>query len=174
MSDDPGSPVASKAYVEEAIRLVQSARPHYSAEARAVITGAQDEARALDDNHCGTEHVVLALWSHAPRDASVEALAAVGVTRDVFAAQLHFEEGRSPEGPIPYTPRAMMIGGLAYEESTRLGSPSVEPAHILLGALREAERWAAEKSGGPQHLRAALSAVGISADRLEDELMARL
>lgn len=172
-SDDPHNQVATDAYVQEAIRLMRASREHFSDAGRAVILAAQEEARALDDNHCGTEHVVLAQWARAPNGA-VDALEAVGVTREVFCSQLAKEAGPSQQGAIPYTPRAMMIGGLALLEARRLGISLVSPELVLLGTLREAERWATEKAAGPQHLRSALTAAGSSPDELETAILRRL
>jgi len=65
---------------------------------------AEDEARARDDNHIGTEHLVLGLYSLGDT-AARRILEALRITRRIFEAQLKDEEGESPPGRIPLTPR---------------------------------------------------------------------
>lgn len=66
-----------------------------------------------------------------------------------------------------------MIIGLAGVEADRLGSQSIGPEHIVLGAIRESEYWATFKVGGPRNLMTAIDAAGTDPDALESEVMHR-
>src|SRR4051812_42622750 len=105
------SAVVNQEYVDEARRLsaAHGARLRSSPLANRLMTeAAQSEARALDDNHVGTEHITLGLFSLG-RSRALDALHAAGVTRETYLSVLDDEAGPSPEGPIPYTLRSMMI-----------------------------------------------------------------
>jgi ATP-dependent Clp protease ATP-binding subunit ClpA len=168
---DRVSPVATSNYVAEARRVSEDAVPRLSSEGRRCPAAARDESRSRDDDHVGTEHVLLALWAIGPNEAA-DALEEVGVSRDTFCEQLFDEPGPSPEGVIPFTPRALMIVGLAGVEMERLGSRSIGPEHLLLGEIREAE-YRATFNAGPQHLMTAIEAAGSDSGALESALTRR-
>jgi ATP-dependent Clp protease ATP-binding subunit ClpC len=130
---------------------------------------AEAEARARDDDHVGTEHLVLGLYALGESTAR-RALESLGISRQVFAGQLECEEGPSPSGAIPLTPRARMIIGLAGVEATGAASGEVQPEHLLLGVIRESEKWQASGQAGPHHLRAAAEAVGVTLPDIERNL----
>src|SRR5262249_56637782 len=115
---------------------------------------AEAESRARDDNHVGTEHLVLGLYALGETTAR-RALESLGITRQVFTGQLECEEGPSPSGTIPLTPRAQMILGLAGEEANGAASGEIQPEHLLLGVIRESEKWQASGQASPEHLSAA-------------------
>src|SRR5262249_33685903 len=127
------------------------------------------EARARDDNHVGTEHLVLGLYALGETTARC-ALESLGINRQVFTDQLEYEEGPSPTGVIPLTPRAHMILGLAGVEATGTASGEVQPEHVLLGVIQESEKWQASGQAGPHHLRAAAEAVGVTLGDIERNL----
>lgn len=167
------SPLAPPEYVNEAMRLRERAGPRLSEATRNLIGLAQTEARQLDDNHVGTEHIVLGLYA-LEESSAVSALLDCGITREVFLGQLHFEEGPSPAGPIPMTVRATMIVGLAGSEAETLGVRDVEPEHVLLGAIRESGKWESLRKAGPYHLRQAAEAAGTSLSALETNVIRRI
>jgi ATP-dependent Clp protease ATP-binding subunit ClpA len=131
---------------------------------------AESQARDRDDNHVGTEHIVLAIYALGQTSA-VRALDSLGITLEIFSAQLEDERGPSPTGIIPLTPRARMIVGLAGAEASRMGSDAVEPGHIMLGVIRESQRWEATGMFGPHHLRAAADAARTTLSAIEQTLM---
>jgi ATP-dependent Clp protease ATP-binding subunit ClpA len=161
---------AERQYVEDAKALEHSAFRRLSSTSRRLLAEAESQARVRDDDHVGTEHIVLAVYAFEATAAS-RSLAALGVTREIFDLQLHTEPGPSPRGRIPLTPRARMIVCLASVEADRSRSEEVEPAHILLGVIRESERWEATGIDGPRHLRAAVSAAGTTLSALEQTLI---
>jgi ATP-dependent Clp protease ATP-binding subunit ClpC len=121
----------------------------------AVLESAQTEARLADDNHVGTEHIVLAILA-LEQSVGARALRKLGITREVFLAQLYDEDGSSPPGRIPHTPRADRILALAAE----VADGSVTSGHILLGVVAESKEWQSGGRPGPHHLREAAAAVG--------------
>jgi ATP-dependent Clp protease ATP-binding subunit ClpA len=157
---------AEREYVREAEAFLLGAPPKLSALTACLLEHAEAEARARDDNHIGTEHLVLGLYALGDT-AARRALEAAGISRQVFAARLECEEGPSPSGEIPLTPRARMILGLAGVQAARTGLGGVQPEHILLGVIRESEQWQATGRAGPHHLRAAAQAVGVTLADIE-------
>jgi hypothetical protein len=95
---------------------------------------------------------------------------AMGITRDVFKAQLYDEAGHAPSGPIPLTPRAMKIIGFA---GTFTAGP-VDGIHLLRGTIAESEDWLASGRPGPHHLRNACEAAGVPWAELEAAVSSRL
>jgi ATP-dependent Clp protease ATP-binding subunit ClpA len=157
-------------YIREAEALLRGAPPKLSPLTASLLEQAEAEARARDDNHVGTEHLVLSLYALG-ECAARRALEALGITRQVFAGQLECEEGPSPSGTIPLTPRARMIIGLAGAEAASTASGLVQPEHILLGVIRESEKWQATGKPGPHHLRAAAQVVGVTLAEVEQNLI---
>ena len=161
---------AERQYAKDAKILERPSFQRLSSSSRCLLDGAESKARGLDDNHVGTEHIVLAFFGLG-HGVATHALESLGVTRELFAAQLHEEPGPSPSGTIPLTPRARMIVALAGAEASRMHSERVEPEHIMLGVIRESQRWDATGISGPHHLRAAAEAAGISLSALEQKLI---
>ncbi len=157
-------------YVREAEAFLRGAAPKLSSLTASLLEHAQAEAHARDDNHVGTEHLVLGLYSLGETTAR-RTLESLGITRQVFADQLECEEGHSPSGNIPLTPRAQVIIGLAGVEATRTASGAVEPEHVLLGVVRESEKWESTGKPGPHHLRAAAQSVGVTLAEVEQNLI---
>jgi ATP-dependent Clp protease ATP-binding subunit ClpA len=161
---------AESQYAKDAKALERPSFQRLSPCSRRLLDEAESQARGLDDNHVGTEHIVLAIYGLC-HGVATHALNSLGVTRELFAAQLHKEPGPSPAGRIPLTPRARMIVALAGAEASRTSSESIEPEHILLGVIRESQRWEATGIRGPYHLRAAAKAAGITLSALEQKLI---
>ena len=114
--------------------------------ARRVIVLAQEEARMLDHNYIGTEHLLLGLI-HEGQGVAARALETLGVSLE--AVRLNVEEiiGRgqeAPSGHIPFTPRAKKVLELSLRESQQVGHDYIGTEHILLGLIREGEGVAAQ------------------------------
>ena len=161
---------AERTYAKDAKALERPAFCRLSSTSRRLLAESESQARGRDDDHVGTEHIVLGIYAFE-QAAAARVLAALGVTREIFGLQLHDEPGPSPPRAIPLTPRARMIVCLASIEADRRGSQLVEPEHILLGVIRESERWEAIGIGGPHHLRAAADAAGTTLSALERTLI---
>ena len=113
--------------------------------ARRVVVLAQEEARTLDHDYIGTEHILLALVDEG-RGAAARALSSLGVALDDVRRQVGqvVERGpRSASGAIPFTPRAKKVLELAAREASRLRCGHIGTEHILLGLIREGRGVAA-------------------------------
>jgi ATP-dependent Clp protease ATP-binding subunit ClpC len=114
--------------------------------ARRVVILAQDEARMLNHNYIGTEHVLLGLI-HEGEGIAAKALEQVGLTLDGVRQQIEEMIGhgeQSPTGHIPFTPRAKRVLELSLREALQLNHSYIGTEHILLGLIREGEGVAAQ------------------------------
>jgi ATP-dependent Clp protease ATP-binding subunit ClpA len=121
--------------------------------ARRVVVLAQEEARLLNHNYIGTEHLLLGLI-HEGEGVAAEALQSLGISLEAVRAQVEeiIGQGQSaPVGHIPFTPRAKKVFELSLREALQLGHNYIGTEHILLGLIREGEGVAAQvlvKLGG--------------------------
>ena len=109
--------------------------------ARRVIVLAQEEARALQHNYIGTEHLLLGLIRETDGVAA-KALSAKGVTLEDTRKQVEEMIGKgsaAPSGHIPFTPHAKQVLELSLREALQLGHSYIGTEHILLGLIREGE-----------------------------------
>ncbi|MGQ4507335.1 ATP-dependent Clp protease ATP-binding subunit [Dermabacteraceae bacterium P13115] len=109
--------------------------------ARRVVVLAQDEARLLNHNYIGTEHILLGLI-HENEGVGAKALAALGINLEDTREQVRDiigEGNQAPTGHIPFTPRAKKMFELSLREALQLGHNYIGTEHILLGLLREGE-----------------------------------
>jgi hypothetical protein len=114
--------------------------------ARRVVVLAQEEARLLNHNYIGTEHILLGIV-HEGEGVGARALAAMGVdlgTVRSFVEELIGHGGSAPSGHIPFTPRAKKVLELSLREALQLGHNYIGTEHILLGIVREGEGVAAQ------------------------------
>ena len=114
--------------------------------ARRVVVLAQQEARRLDHNYIGTEHILLGLI-HEGEGVAAKALDSLGISLDAVRQQVEEIIGRgqqAPSGHIPFTPRAKKVLELSLRESLQLGHDYIGTEHILLGLVREGGGVAAQ------------------------------
>jgi len=114
--------------------------------ARHVVVLAQEEARLLQHNYIGTEHVLLGLLGE-PSGIAFQALERFGITRDGAreAVRAIIGPGKRPvSGHIPFTPRAKKTLELALREALQLHHGYIGTEHILLGLIREGKGVAAQ------------------------------
>ena len=114
--------------------------------ARRVVVLAQEEARMLDHNYIGTEHILLGLV-HEGEGVACQALESLGVSLEAVRQQVTEIIGHGsfpPTGHIPFTPRAKKIMEFSLREATQLGHRYIGTEHILLGIIREGEGVAAQ------------------------------
>jgi ATP-dependent Clp protease ATP-binding subunit ClpC len=113
---------------------------------RRVVVLAQEEARMLDHNYIGTEHILLGLIREGDGHAA-RALESLGISLGAVREQVEEIIGRgqeAPSGPVPFTPRAKKVLELSLRESLQLGHNYIGTEHILLGLLREGDVVAAQ------------------------------
>ena len=109
--------------------------------ARRVVVLAQEEARLLNHNYIGTEHILLGLI-HEGEGVAAKALEQLGVSLDGVRAQVEEIIGQgqtAPTGHIPFTPRAKKVLELSLREALQLGHNYIGTEHILLGLIREGD-----------------------------------
>jgi ATP-dependent Clp protease ATP-binding subunit ClpC len=114
--------------------------------ARRVVVLAQEEARMLNHNYIGTEHILLGLI-HEGEGVAAKALESMGTSLDAVRAQVEEIIGQgqqAPSGHIPFTPRAKKVLELSLREALQLGHNYIGTEHILLGLIREGEGVAAQ------------------------------
>jgi ATP-dependent Clp protease ATP-binding subunit ClpC len=114
--------------------------------ARRVLVLAQEEARLLNHNYIGTEHLLLGLI-HEGEGVAATALESLGISLEAVRAQVEeiIGQGQSaPTGHIPFTPRAKKVLELSLREAKQLGHNYIGTEHILLGLIREGEGVAAQ------------------------------
>ena len=109
--------------------------------ARRVVVLAQEEARLLNHNYIGTEHILLGLI-HEGEGVAAKALESLGISLEAVRAQVEeiIGQGQSaPTGHIPFTPRAKKVLELSLREALQLGHNYIGTEHLLLGLMREGE-----------------------------------
>src|ERR1700743_1777935 len=114
--------------------------------ARRVVVLAQEEARMLNHNYIGTEHILLGLI-HEGEGVAAKALESLGISLDAVRQQVEEIIGQgqqAPSGHIPFTPRAKKVLELSLREALQLGHNYIGTEHILLGLIREGEGVAAQ------------------------------
>src|SRR5437016_2387373 len=114
--------------------------------ARRVVVLAQEEARMLNHNYIGTEHILLGLI-HEGEGVAAKALESLGISLDAVRQQVEEIIGQgqqAPSGHIPFTPRAKKVLELSLREALQLGHNYIGTEHILLGLICEGEGVAAQ------------------------------
>ncbi len=114
--------------------------------ARRVVVLAQEEARMLNHNYIGTEHILLGLI-HEGEGVAAKALEALNISLEAVRSQVEEIIGQgqqAPSGHIPFTPRAKKVLELSLREALQLGHNYIGTEHILLGLIREGEGVAAQ------------------------------
>jgi ATP-dependent Clp protease ATP-binding subunit ClpA len=130
--------------------------------ARHVVVLAQEEARRLQHNYIGTEHLLLGLLGE-PHGLAARALDHFGVSLAGVREEVTNIIGigkKAPKGHIPFTPRAKKVLELSLREALQLGHNYIGTEHILLGIIRERDGVAAQiiaaHAGDPAVVRTAV------------------
>jgi ATP-dependent Clp protease ATP-binding subunit ClpA len=109
--------------------------------ARRAVVNAQEEARRLQHNYIGTEHVLLGLLA-VQGGVAFKVLDRFGLSQEGVRAEVVARVGTGSvtmSGHIPFTPRAKKVLELALREALQLGHNYIGTEHILLGLVREGE-----------------------------------
>jgi ATP-dependent Clp protease ATP-binding subunit ClpC len=130
--------------------------------ARRVVILAQEEARMLNHNYVGTEHILLGLI-HEGEGVGAKALESLGVSLEVVRQRVEeiIGKGLYPPTQQPlFTPRAKKVLELSLREALRSGHNYIGTEHILLGLIREGDGVAAQ----------VLVKLGADADRTHEQV----
>jgi ATP-dependent Clp protease ATP-binding subunit ClpC len=118
----------------------------FTVRARRVVVLAQEEARMLNHNYLGTEHILLGLIREG-EGVAAQALESLGIGLDAVRQQVEQVIGQgqhAPSGRIPFTPSAKKVLELSLREALQLGHNYIGTEHILLGLTREGDGVAAQ------------------------------
>ena len=133
---------------------------------RRVVVLAQEEARLLNHDYIGTEHILLGLI-HEGEGVAARTLTALDISLEAVRAEVEEIVGqgeRPPTGQIPFTPRAKKTLELSLREAMNLGHNYIGTEHILLGLIREGEGVAAQ----------VLLKLGAGLDRVRQQVIQEL
>jgi ATP-dependent Clp protease ATP-binding subunit ClpC len=118
----------------------------FTERARRVVVLAQEEARMLNHNYIGTEHILLGLIREG-EGVAAKALESLGISLEAVRQQVEDLVGQgqqAPSGHIPFTARAKEVLELSLREALQLGHEHIGTEHILLGLIREGDGVAAQ------------------------------
>ena len=115
----------------------------FGGSARSVVVLAQEEARVLNHDYVGPEHILLGLLRHADSLAA-ESLASFGVTlaraeQRVLEIIGEGQQAHQASGNLPFTAPAKKVLGMSEREMFQRGNSMIEPHHLLLAILRHGE-----------------------------------
>jgi hypothetical protein len=132
-----------------------------------VLQVAPGEARHLNHDFIGTEHVLLGLFQSPPGIFS-KVMTRLGLREEVVRREIEKVVGRGTSsvapGNIPFTPRAARALGLAVREARGFSQPTAGPEHVFLGLLIEGRGIAA----------LVLKNLGLNADQVRKEILCEL
>ena len=129
-----------------AIEGVSHMFERFTDRARRVIVLAQEEARALNHNYMGTEHILLGLIKEG-EGVAAKALESMGINLEDVRREVIDIIGHGTQpvtGHIPFTPRAKKVLELSLREGLQMGHKYIGTEFLLLGLIREGEGVAAQ------------------------------
>jgi ATP-dependent Clp protease ATP-binding subunit ClpC len=136
----------------------------FTDKARRVVVLAQEEARMLNHDYIGTEHLLLGLLQEG-KGVGAKALEALGITHEAVRQQVEEIIGRGKQAPrashIPFTPQAKKALELSLREALQIGHNYIGTEHILLGLIREGDGPAAQ----------VLAGLGADLDRVRQQVI---
>lgn len=139
----------------------------FTSNAQKIILIAQEEAKRLNHDYVGTEHILLGL-SAIEGTVSNKILSNLGVTFRKVRQEIEKMVGVGDTimllGEIPFTPRAKKVLECSVEESQMLGNEHIGTEHILLGLIREEEGMACK----------ILENLGLNLDLVRDTVLSFL
>jgi cell division septum initiation protein DivIVA len=138
----------------------------FTEQAQRVMVLAQQEARRLNHNHIGTEHLLLGLV-HEDDGVAAQALQALGISLAAVRQQVEDAAGRGqqvPSGHLPLTRRAKTVLQLSLREALAMGDHHIGTEHILLGLVRAGDGVAAQ----------VLVRLGVDLNRVRQQVIRQL
>ncbi|MCK5106625.1 MAG: ATP-dependent Clp protease ATP-binding subunit, partial [Elusimicrobiales bacterium] len=136
----------------------------FTERAQRVILIAQEEAKRLNHDYVGTEHILLGLVALG-EGVSAQVLANLNVDIRKVRSEIEKIVGTGDNmmllGEIPFTPRAKKVLEYAVEEAQHMGHTYIGTEHILMGLIREEEGVAAR----------VLDNLGLKLETVREEVM---
>ena len=121
----------------------------FTNQSRYAIVAAQEEARSLDHDYIGSEHLLLGLLRE-DQGTSARALASAGITLEAARHDVEALIGRGerpPSGHIPFTRPAKKCLELSLREALQLGHRYIGSGHLLLGLMSQGDSAAVKVLG---------------------------
>jgi ATP-dependent Clp protease ATP-binding subunit ClpC len=138
----------------------------FTAGAQKVVLIAQEEAKKLNHDYVGTEHLLLGM-AYAEGEFSSKVLQSLGINGDRIKSEIERLVGVGDSlvilAEIPFTPRAKKVLEHSFEEAQMMGHPFIGTEHLLLGITGEEEGVAAKILGNLGVTRDIIRAVVIKA-----------
>ncbi|HUP86106.1 MAG TPA: Clp protease N-terminal domain-containing protein [Acidimicrobiales bacterium] len=115
--------------------------------ARRVLVLAQDEAKAMEHDFLGTEHLLLGMVKEG-EGVAAKALTELGVDHEGLRAKvlalIPVGEPGAASGAPPFTPRSKHVLELSLREALDMNHNYIGTEHLLLGLIRDGEGVAAQ------------------------------
>jgi ATP-dependent Clp protease ATP-binding subunit ClpC len=136
----------------------------FTEDARSAVVCANDEARMLNHDYVGTEHILLGLLREE-EGLAARILGSIGVTLEEVRADVIRvigvgDDGVGSDDSVRFTSRAKRALDVALRESHDLGAELVGTEHLLLGLIDDDECVAArillQYRADPESVRDAL------------------
>ena len=130
----------------------------FTTRAQRVILITQEEAKRLNHNSVGAEHILLGLIALG-EGVAAQVLANSGVDLRRVRSEIEKSAGTSDPvpllGEIPFTPDAKKVLESAVEEAQKMGHHYVGTEHLLMGLfyLESAAKLLRERGLTPEHTR---------------------
>jgi hypothetical protein len=116
----------------------------FTERARRAVFFSQEEAGRLKENSVSPEHLLLGLL-RVDDSSVVRILDRIGVSPERVRSELERQvptgDGRT-DGDKSFTPRAIRVIDLAYDEARQLNNDYIGTEHLLLGLIRESDSLA--------------------------------
>ncbi len=122
----------------------------FTDKSRRAVVLAQEEARQLNHNYIGTEHLLAGLRRET-LGAAARAMESAGITMEAVRAEIEKIIGQGqqpPSGHVPFTPRAKKCLELSLREALNLGHDHMGTGHLLLGLISNDDCVAVQVLGG--------------------------
>lgn len=123
---------------------------NFTPRAQQVLNLARKEAKRLEHNHIGSEHLLLGIL-RLKQGVAVSVLEKLGVNLEAVTEEVENnidptqEAQKSKAGSeLPYTPRVRKILSLAGKEAKNLNHSYIGTEHILLGILKDSDSIATQ------------------------------
>jgi ATP-dependent Clp protease ATP-binding subunit ClpC len=138
----------------------------FSAAARRVVATAYEEARTLNHDEVGPEHILIGLI-HEREGVAAKVLDSLGISQGAMRRQVQgiaASEHEAQSGRVGFGPRSQKVFEGSLHAAQQLGQYQIGTPHLLLGIIRSGDGAGAQ----------ALTRAGVDLTSLELQLVHRL